>query len=322
MKFDFNFFSANSYRERHSLLTITTSPLKFRRKRHSLFLKKMGRKKLWNPTYISIADIVRGSSIREKYGPNMSTITRVKEDFNKFKSMNNLQSEDALEPWVGQMLNSGLSRGSVDDYVQMVTSSMTGQVTWALKKAVAAMHGDTITGHAPDVSFDKLERAVSSIIKDDDPLGHHVWLLLATGSRSRDVARFRGACVSLEGKDWLTVKYLWTKGIKRTVLRREVRYPIHDIIPPPRNFVLACKGRNTTPFHGTANKVRVLLKNQWIKLKFAGKAPTACSFRRNFSKRIDPYCRRMKIAKQDMMLHISDAMDKAYYSFDNKTKSK
>jgi len=267
----------------------------------------MGRPRKWTPTVVSAADIVAGAIVARKYGPDLSTAARVRADFRTFCRINRLTPDEAYEPWVGQMRNSGLASGTIREYVEAVTQGERSTAAYIISKAAGALHTDSPTSHATDIDHTTGCAIIESAKKDAPEHAQQLWLLLATGQRRVDIHRLHPQSVKIVRRKTLTVKWLWTKGIQKVSRRREITFPIEDLPDAPKGLEVALQAKRA-PF-----ECSVAVLNKCIKR--LGFEATTGSFRRLYSARIDAYCIKKGIPKQDMMLHQSAETDKAFYRF-------
>ena len=260
---------------------------------------------------LTTADIVTGAVAMQKYGPDLATHARVQEDYRKFCRLNRLAREEGYEPCVGQMKNAGLAAGTIRDYIEIAAKGDKSTAAYVAKKAVRAMQTDSQTGHAADITLTQASEIITRAKKEAPEVAEPLWLLLATGQRRVDIHRLHPESVKMIRKKTLAVKWLWTKGIQKIQHRREVIFPINDLPDAPGTLAQTLESSvkaRTKPFECTVQKLNAVMKKM-------GFRATTGSFRRLFSDRIEAYCKRTGIAKQAMMLHQSDSMDKAFYSF-------
>jgi hypothetical protein len=250
---------------------------------------------------------------------NKSIIAKYK----RFCNINGLSVEQGLTPWVGQMLESGLSPGTVDTYVQTVIKTLPvlnrSSEAHSIGHAAAAFHTH-VGGRGHAVDFDqsvanKILDAVGTDYKEEAPI---FWTMMITGLRPSCMDRLFGEDITFAEKfsePHLRLKVRFTKGIRKTRKRREVFFPISNLPAPPERFIPKMK-KKQHPLRCTAQKLNSTLKEICQKLKI--ERVTCGSFRRLYSKRIVPYCEQHHLKVSDMMLHGTDDMQKAHYLFDAK----
>ena len=272
----------------------------------------MGRPKKWIPALFSVSDRIAGKVLRAKYGPDLRTENRVKEDFARLCRVNHCTPEDAYLPWLGQMKNKGLSAGTIKDYVHMVIKGRRSTAAYEVRRTAESYQTDSPVGHAADTGLDH----VQGLVKKCDPgIRAHMWLMLATGARCTDISRLRKRCFKKLTKKSMTILFAWTKGIKKVRHRREVSYPLDGLMemPPSVRHKLNAARDDDNPFVFSTNEVNKALREAGG----AGERTTSGTFRRLFSKRITKYCETNNISKKSMMLHVTDDMDAAFYAVDN-----
>jgi len=278
---------------------------------------------------MKLNDSIAAAALMQKYAPDAKTMTRLRNDYNLFKSLNPQITGHAniMQAIFGQMKTSGLEPGSIVNYLRtmdtIVPSSWRAYAVIAAAEAHASDRGGR--GHAPDIKENELLRYVREAIAEDTEDSGHVWILYATGLRPVDVSRLWNDSVFLEQK-MLTVLARWTKGIRKIKNRRQISYPIDGLLAPPptlRKKLLELRRQSHSKkdirrvwgkcTHKSVNDYLVHLRNKH-------KLPTITSgtFRRSFSSRINAYCKRTSIPKSEMMLHVCPTMDQAHYSFDTK----
>jgi len=267
----------------------------------------MGRQAMWQPERVTVGDIVDGEKIIALYGPNMDLEKRVKNDYRTFCMMNRLTREEGYSPWIGQMKRSGLSAGTMKNYIFFATQGDRSTQAYKARKAMECFQADAPTKHAADIDVNEANSLIRDAIKKEPASAVPLWMLLATGQRRIDIKRLHADSVKMQlSRKKLTVRFLWTKGIRRIQHRREVELPLSDITPPPKNLEkLVIKEKD--PFPCTVGGLNAAIKR-------LGYNATTGTFRRLFSRRMDAYCKKTGIDKKDLMLHRSADMDKAFYS--------
>jgi hypothetical protein len=215
---------------------------------------------------------------------------------------------------MGQMHNAGLSAGTIRDYIEFVTKGDRSTESYVAKKASKAQHTDSITGHAPDITLQEASAIINRAKVEYPAEAEPLWMLLSTGQRRVDIHRLRPTSVKLTMKGrmkFITIKWLWTKGIQKIEQRRELSFPLQGLPEPPvdfeKNLQEAMKSKKA-PYECSVAKLNGVIKKM-------GFRATTGTFRRLFSDRIEEYCNENNIAKEDMMLHASKKMDRAFYSF-------
>lgn len=274
------------------------------RKEHCIL---MGRPRKWTPRRLTTADVVAGAVVLKKYGPDLATNERVRADYLKFCKLNRLTSEEGYEPWIGQMRNSGLSGGTIQTYMEAATQGDKSTSAYVAMKAASALHANSLTGHARDIDLATGVAIIEAAKAKAPGQAQQLWMLLATGQRRVDIHRLHPQSVKIQRKRKLTVKWMWTKGIRKIAHRREVTFPLEGLpdAPPELEQTLMSK---KAPF-----ECSVAVLNRCIKK--LGYQATTGSFRRLYSDRIEAYCKKNNIPKADMMLHRDDTMDKAFYKW-------
>ena len=267
----------------------------------------MGAPRKWSPGILTSADIIAGHLVTTKYGPNLDTENRVRADYQAFCKMNRLTREEGYELFIGQMINASLAAGTIKDYVEFVVKGDRGTCAYVAKKAVRALQGNTLTGHAPDITLATGTHIIEWAKKSAPESAEQLWLFLATGQRRVDIHRLKSSSVNLKRKKTLTIKWLWTKGIHRIQHRREIIFPIEDLPDAPSTLEHTLRSKSH-PFECSVKKINETIAK-------SGHKATTGSFRRLFSHRIDEYCRKNGLQKMDMMLHQSASMVKAFYDF-------
>ena len=266
----------------------------------------MGRPRKWQPAKLTRRDILAGEIVISKYGPDLTLETRLKQDFKSFCRMNRLSKEEAYAPIIGQMKNAGLVAGSIKNYVDVVTRGDRSAAAYTAKRATECMQADTISGHAVDLSLPQANKYIDMIKKRKPTVAPSLWMLLATGGRRIDIHRLHPECVK-KTKNFLVVKFLWTKGIRKISHRRIVQLPLDGLTAPPGGMLKLLKTKKK-PFECSVAELNQALKS-------VGCMATTGSFRRLFSRRIALYCTNNNLDKKDLMLHRSKDMDAAFYSF-------
>ncbi|MCG3770976.1 MAG: hypothetical protein JW384_02156 [Nitrosomonadaceae bacterium] len=273
----------------------------------------MGRPKKWNPSPFTARERITGHMLRCKYGPNMQTELRVKKDFGDLCRMNHCTPEDAYVPFIGQMRVAGMSAGTIREYVGHVVKGKRSTAAYIALRTAESLQTDSPVVHAADTDQEHIE---SLIAKTKGLTRAHLWLMMVTGARSKDVSRLRARCFKKRSKKSMVILFCWTKGIKRLRHRREVEYPLEGLMAPPCEFgsLLRKSKPDDTPFACTTAISNAALREAGGR----GERTTTGTFRRLFSKRIDKHCKENNIPKRSMMLHASDDMDAAFYAIDNR----
>ena len=168
--------------------------------------------------------------------------------------MNRLTREEGYECFIGQMVNASLAAGTIKDYVEFVVKGDRGTCAYVAKKAVRALQGNTLTGHAPDITLATGAHITEWAKKNAPESAEQLWLLLATGQRRVDIHRFRPSSVNLKRKKTLTIKWLWTKGIHRIQHRREIIFPIEDLPDAPSTLEHTLRNKSR-PFECSVKKI-------------------------------------------------------------------
>ena len=281
----------------------------------------MGRTSKWQPHVLTFSERLKGEMMRLRY--TSTTNQSITKKYRLFCSINGLSLEQGLTSWIGQMLESGLSPGTVDTYVQTVIKALPvlnhSSEAFSVGHAAAAFHTHLGgRGHAPDFDQATVNKILDAVERDHEEEAPIFWAMMITGMRPSCLDRlFREdiAMVKRFSQPHFHLKVRFTKGIRKTRKRREIFYPTSDLHRPPQFFMSKMK-KKLRPLSCTAQKLNTILKKMCIKLKI--KRITCGSFRRLFSKRIGHYCEQHGLKVGDMMLHASEDMEKAHYSFDSK----
>ena len=151
----------------------------------------MGRNRKWVVRPASRADFIRGAAMTAKYGPKANLEDRMRQDFKKFCSLSRLPPTEALEPFLGQMLNDGMDPGSARNYVVLAMQDMKYCREKYVRKTVDNMQTHIGTrGHAPDVTQKILDAYMTRILQTRSfEEAMPVWILYVTGQRTVDVDR-------------------------------------------------------------------------------------------------------------------------------------
>jgi len=284
----------------------------------------MGRPRKWTPRPATRQDFMAGALIRGLYGPDEKLETRIRNDYKEFCRLSRLSADEGLEPFVGQMKNDGLDPGTIRNYALIACHGNRSRVAYAMRKSVEAFHSHAGgRGHAVDQSTKVLTDYVRWAEKDGEPLAKVLWILLVTGQRPIDIHRIEERDLWRE-RGFLKVVARWTKGIRKIKHRRQVDYPLKNLMPPPKSLKLGARipkrKRQVYLYVNTSNQINAVMRDVAKRHKLV-KATTG-SFRRDFSERIKPHCKRLNISVKDMMLHRSEDMDAAHYAFDRKKGGK
>ena len=281
----------------------------------------MGRKSTWSPHVLTFSERLKGEMMRLRY---TSTANKsITKKYRLFCGINGISLEQGLTSWIGQMLESGLSPGTVDTYVQTVIKALPvpnhSSEAYSIGHAAAAFHTHVGgRGHAVDFDQATAEKILDVVEKDHEEEPPIFWAMMITGMRPSCLDRLFREDIAMTKKfsqQHLHLKVRFTKGIRKTRKRREMFYPMGELHRPPRLFMSKMKKR-LRPLSCTAQKLNATLKEVCSRMKI--KRITCGSFRRLFSKRIGPYCEEHGISVSDMMLHVSSDMEKAHYTFDSK----
>lgn len=247
------------------------------------------------------------------------------QDFRSFCRQNpDLEThEQRMEVLFGQLHNSGLEPTSIKNYLEFCDSTVpyparARSVLVAAEKLATDRGG---RGHARDASLATIAKVIQACSQTDDEISHAIWVLGTTGLRTVDIARLWDDAAFL-GRKNLTVQARWTKGIQKLANRRTVTYPLADEYPPtPTCRALLTRTHRSKKKRLFSKKVRLAtIQNRLNEVckRLGVKRITSGSFRRAFSARIQDYCTKNGIPKKDMMLHVSEKIDQAHYSFDNR----
>ena len=284
----------------------------------------MGRPRLWTPHKITSAEEVHSFLLVKKYGTDPRLRQRLHSDYRTFRQLNpHLRSHlQVLEALVGQMHHSGLEPGTVKEYAHIMDCfSSDGTRAPEVLRVVDALATDRGgRGHATDIGEKEANAFGSLASRTGGDLNGAVWLMYVTGLRYGDVEKLWDDAMTFKPTarpQWLELKVRWTKGIKTTKNRRVVKYPLKGLAKPPKTLMAAAKkgkGRHRL-FRCSYSRICEHLRGMCDSLRV--KPITTGTFRRCFSRRIDSHCRKANIPKRDMMLHSSEKMDQAHYSFDN-----
>jgi hypothetical protein len=274
----------------------------------------MGRIATWHPRKITHRDVIRGQAIRAAYGPNLRTEKRVKLWFAEFCRLNRASAEDLFLPFLGQMLNSGLSAGTAKDYMMMVTRCRRSEAAYLARKSAEAHHTASRTGHAADVGLPHAQAVISRL--SPGLIRSACWLMLATGARCTDISRLRRRNIIHLNKRSLNVLFQWTKGIKKMKHRRELEYPLEGVGDAPVELLKLLKSKRSNDF--LFDKLTPAMVNKQLRATETNEKTTTGSFRRLFAKRIRNHCAKKKISVSSMMLHISAEMVSGFYDIGNK----
>ena len=282
----------------------------------------MGRTRIWKPRQLSVDHTIRGHLLRSKYGPSVALQQRLKADYLFVKKVNpKLVSHEKLMLGIlGQMEVDGLDPSSIAQYITILDGfAPLGCRAPAVVKAAEAFATDRGgRGHAVDISDEEMEAFAKIATRRNDEEACIVWIFYATGIRAVDIRRLWEDAVFFTNKKTMTLLARWTKGIQKIKSRRHVEYPMPKIQPPKLLLELATR-RHKTPKRlfssqaATYTSMSTTLKEYAATLK-VDKITTG-TFRRSFASRIEPFCKKHGIQKKDMLLHVSDDMDKSAYSF-------
>lgn len=283
---------------------------------HPVCVGDMGRAPKWIPQVVNATDIVNGHTILAKYTSRSNT--RILGKYKVFCRLNGLSPEDGLEPWVGQMVTSGLSPGTISTYVSTITQAnhalSSSPRVRSLIRAVQAFHTHVGgRGHAPDVTPDVARQIASKAMKQHPELASQLWLLLVCGVRASCLDRLKADCVSLS-KGYVTLQIRFSKGVRKLRKRRQVKYPLKDLPPAPKDFKRILTRRVHHPFPARASKINEVLRKACESMKLP--TITSGTFRRAFAARIKPHCKKEGIELSEMLVHTSSDMAKAHYDFD------
>lgn len=170
------------------------------------------------------------------------TRDRVRRDFVNFCDINGLEEHDAqsLLPFIGQMLQSKLSAGTVNRYVIFVASLINkSDLKWEILRAVSKAHGDADTRGARPFSMKELTSFLAQL------KAHRtvIYLMAATGWRSIDIRRLRHRQITVLSKhydnDHIMIEARWTKTINSPVNRRTAVFPLISTVKSLPDDVLA-----------------------------------------------------------------------------------
>lgn len=276
-----------------------------------LYQTVMGRPRKWVPRRVTAADRVAGHAVVVKYGPDLRLEKRLSDDFRSFCILNRLTREEAYVPFIGQLRNSKVAAGTVKNYVEIVSRGDRSTEAYLARRSTECMQTNTPTGHAADIDLKTANSIIVAAKKRYPQHAPSIWMMLATGCRRIDVHRLRPESVKLT-KANIVVKFLWTKGIRKIRHRRTVTLPLRGIASPPTNMQTLLSGKRA-PFECSVNTLNKVLKE--LVSKDPGVRCTTGSFRRLFSRRIEEYCKKKGLKKKDLLLHRSEDMDEAFYSF-------
>ncbi len=291
----------------------------------------MGRSRIWTVHKTTLEDAIRAQILIDKYGPNLQLRQRLQADYKVMQKLHPALDHPALmQAMLGQMSVAGLDPGSIKEYLAIMDHFGPGGVRAYAVTNAAEAYGTDRGGrkHATDICDEEARAIVTralklAALKDATSTileGYAiVWLLYATGLRAVDIARLWSDALVFSA-DTLSVVARWTKGIQRVKHRRTVKYPLKGLVAAPaaiKKFVLMRSKKRQRLFSRDASAYPAIsntLKSLVMDLKLA--PITTGTFRRLFSTRIDAHCRANGIKKNEMMLHISEDMDKAHYQFD------
>ena len=235
--------------------------------------------------------------------------------------VNGLSLEAGLEAWLGQMTSDGLSPGTVSTYLQTVMNlcPILHRSTEARRICAAAEAFHTHRGgrgHAVDMTPTEAQSIIKKAMKSHPEKAAELWMLLVTGARASCIDRLCGDSVHLTPA-FLTLRIRFSKGVRKSRKRRQIRYPLKGLPAPPAMLRNLLKSRNSKKGHilaAKAGSLNKILAETCQALRT--KRVTTGTFRRVFAQRIQPYCKENQIALSEMMVHTSDDMHKAYYTFD------
>ena len=167
-------------------------------------------------------------------------------------------------------------------------------------------------------------KLITEVTKRDDlEACHEAWVMYVSGLRPMDVSRLWNDSVFIKltkgEPNSLTILARWTKGIRKVKNRRQICYPLKGLVQPPEKLLDRLNTIRNTKLtrvwrHYSAGKTNDMLDAITSQLNL--KRITSGSLRRAFSERIEEHCKSSGIPKADMMLHVSESMDKAHYAFD------
>ena len=190
----------------------------------------MGRRRKWTPRKLTLQDFQASEAFLHIWAPP-STAERVRQDYEHFCRINNIDFALGYAAFVGQMIMSGLSEGTIETYLGYAAAPRRGRAY----RAAALAHTDADCKHAHDVKAGKLQEIIKS--QSDPCLQALLWLLFVTGSRNKDICRLRHSQIKLNYRLKCTsVEYRVTKNLRKRSARRVITVPWKWRMPPPAKW--------------------------------------------------------------------------------------
>lgn len=271
------------------------------------------RKQMWEPSVATPADMERGRSFVEKWGPpdpSMHTSVRRYEEMCRASNCSPYD-EQSLMMALGQMLAAGLSAGSLETYVKAIAKIYFPQGARRLLPAVQRAHADSDSSHAPDLPDPVLKQLIEKL---SSPFKATAYMMMYTGIRMVGLRWLRRRQIVLQDNGSIKVQVKVDKNKKRRVMRQDLLIPASLIDRPARDvrrFLVEGDSEERLFATVTITTLNAALKKAARKLSC--QRPTSYSYRRAFMNRIRKHCNKTGEDPARYTMHISKNILEAHY---------
>lgn len=251
------------------------------------------------------------------YGPKTKQRDRIRQKFLRFKELNPTESPiSAVEKLIGQWLNSGLRPSTCETYLKylqplIIKETREREKISEIRRCIEAMHADSDTRIAPQLSSDSLTR-ILSLTKGR--LQAFLWIMYQTGLRSKAISVLRRKQIKYCAQQGLRIQIWLDKNHRHRHLRVTLSIPpmllspitkttktiIEEGLPDERPF------QNFTANH-VNNNLRRLCQRHGIT------SPTTYSWRRAYMNRVKSFCKGDAQEMKKYTLHLSNSITEAHY---------
>lgn len=251
-----------------------------------------GRRRKWTPQVLSNADKVCTESFKKDYLSDNKSKQNVVALFLEFVRINQLTIGEALCLWIGQQRRCRVAWSSIVTNLGYVSCLFRGpdrHYFTSAKKGADMAHADM----DPTIVTSKSDAELLSLIEEvgvhDPLLATHLYLIFASGGRSRDISRLRRKQICRNGGR-LTIEFRIMKNRRKRAHRflLEVPKELYARIPDCVNKFLSRGNPKCRPFKSyfCASKVVSDLKKYSRKSRITTK-----TFRRAYVRRVRSFCK-------------------------------
>lgn len=291
--------------------------------RSVLSLKKKGRPFLWHPKKVTKSDSDTGRSILAEYGACTTTRDRIRRFFLEFLEINKLEPSASCVPLIGQMCSMGCSYGTIDSYLNYISTFFRGPDRGRfleIKRAIELAHADSNPARIHFVTLKEIEEIISNLSIKNVPLAAHVFMMASTGGRSKDISRLRRCQIDVS-PETLTTEFRVTKTRRKRALRYCLKQP-RRYCPqaPPKVISYLMEGDKEERIFTLFSNSSVVCSA--LKEHHTSKKITTKSIRRNYIRRVLARTGGNLAKTKELTGHFRESTIQAFYEEWSGNKSK